>query len=187
MTKRSKEICIFQDFKNWNVRIMSEEEKTKSCRRSHLPAALNNTENISTTVIPIKYNERIRTLPIKEITKTDENVYRKAHATKKDENPPITTVKDPKTQQTQQEPEKITHKELPKINKIYEVKNGLEIDVNEEHVADNKAQEKSPVVQKAGNINEVANETDKIAETMQKNDDPLAETETGAAAEEGKD
>ncbi|SMN21212.1 similar to Saccharomyces cerevisiae YPL075W GCR1 Transcriptional activator of genes involved in glycolysis [Maudiozyma saulgeensis] len=62
MTKRGQEICIFQDFKNWNVRIMTEEEKTKSCRRSHLPAALNNIDsNLNSNTSSAK-SEKVKNL-----------------------------------------------------------------------------------------------------------------------------
>ncbi|CAI4036803.1 hypothetical protein SMKI_16G1010 [Saccharomyces mikatae IFO 1815] len=35
LTKNNKEICIFENFKNWNVRSMTEEEKLKYCKRQH--------------------------------------------------------------------------------------------------------------------------------------------------------
>lgn len=35
LTKNNKEICIFENFKNWNVRSMTEDEKLKYCKRQH--------------------------------------------------------------------------------------------------------------------------------------------------------
>lgn len=67
LTKKNQEICIFQDFKNWNVRIISEEEKTKSCKRSHLSAALNSANNENRAKLPNK--NTIRNLPIDSIPK----------------------------------------------------------------------------------------------------------------------
>ena len=64
MTKKGREICIFEDFKNWNVRLMSEEEKTKSCKRSHLPAALASGDN---SAIGSQGFKGIKNLPIESI------------------------------------------------------------------------------------------------------------------------
>lgn len=36
LTKENKEICIFENFKNWSVRGMTEEDKTKYCKRQHI-------------------------------------------------------------------------------------------------------------------------------------------------------
>ncbi|CDH15502.1 related to Glycolytic genes transcriptional activator GCR1 [Zygosaccharomyces bailii] len=36
LTKENKEICIFQNFRNWSVRAMTEEEKNKYCKRQHM-------------------------------------------------------------------------------------------------------------------------------------------------------
>ena len=186
LTKRSKEICIFQDFKNWNVRIMTEEEKTKSCRRSHLPAALNNAESSSTTAVPVRYNERIKTSLVKDTTKIDENVSRKMHTNERDENPLMSNVKDSKTQQTQKEPESIATKEVPKVSKINEVKNGLEDDDDKDgHVTENKIQEKSPVVPMSNDIIEKTSEIENKDETTQKNVDSSADSE--AELQKGKE
>lgn len=64
MTKKGKEICIFEDFKNWNVRLMSEDEKAKSCKRSHLPAALASAENSASNNPGTK---GIQNLPVESI------------------------------------------------------------------------------------------------------------------------
>lgn len=36
LTKENKEICIFENFENWTVRGMSEEDKTNYCKRQHI-------------------------------------------------------------------------------------------------------------------------------------------------------
>lgn len=36
LTKENKEICIFENFKNWSVRGMTEDEKIKYCKRQHM-------------------------------------------------------------------------------------------------------------------------------------------------------
>lgn len=35
LTKNNKEICIFEDFKSWKIRLMSEDEKIKYCKRQY--------------------------------------------------------------------------------------------------------------------------------------------------------
>ncbi|GAV53662.1 hypothetical protein ZYGR_0AK01640 [Zygosaccharomyces rouxii] len=40
LTRENKEICIFQNFKNWSVRAMTEEEKNKYCKRQHTKESL---------------------------------------------------------------------------------------------------------------------------------------------------
>lgn len=36
LTRENREICIFQNFKNWSIRAMMEEEKNKYCKRQHM-------------------------------------------------------------------------------------------------------------------------------------------------------
>lgn len=36
LTKENKEICIFDNFENWTVRAMTEDEKVKYCKRQHM-------------------------------------------------------------------------------------------------------------------------------------------------------
>lgn len=36
LTKENKEICIFDNFENWSVRAMTEDEKVKYCKRQHI-------------------------------------------------------------------------------------------------------------------------------------------------------
>ncbi|GAV48749.1 hypothetical protein ZYGR_0N01530 [Zygosaccharomyces rouxii] len=40
LTRENKEICIFENFKNWSVRAMTEEEKNKHCKRQHTKETL---------------------------------------------------------------------------------------------------------------------------------------------------
>lgn len=37
LSKGNKEICIFENFQNWKVKHMTEEEKNKYCKRQHIP------------------------------------------------------------------------------------------------------------------------------------------------------
>ncbi|KAG0665459.1 hypothetical protein C6P45_000456 [Maudiozyma exigua] len=177
MTKRSKEICIFEDFKNWNVRIMSEEEKTKSCRRSHLPAALNNTESSTATIIPINYSEPSKSLPMKEIRKINEGVKPKIQPNKKDQN--LLDLTEKKSENT-------IAKETPNVNKIIEIKNGAEYN-DDKKVADSKIQDVTPIVDKTNNTDKVDNGTNKGGEAAEKNDDPSTRAEAEVVEKEGKD
>lgn len=40
LTRENKEICVFQNFKNWSVRAMTEEEKNRYCKRQHTKESL---------------------------------------------------------------------------------------------------------------------------------------------------
>ncbi|CCF58245.1 hypothetical protein KAFR_0E00910 [Kazachstania africana CBS 2517] len=53
LTRHNKEICIFKDFKNWNVRIMPEEEKLKYCKRKHVPTRSSHSHTSSSSIINI--------------------------------------------------------------------------------------------------------------------------------------